>query len=285
LVEWNDTLWIIGGNFKGDYSGSNETWYSQNGITWTKATPHAAFDARYGHCSVIFDNKVWVIGGITTLRDESGMYSNTRKNDVWYSTDMISWEPATRSAEFPLSDTTRAVVFDNKIWIYSDSGIWNSIDGRNWSPVNSSFVAPMYSTNPVVAKDRMYIISSGVYDFFWNSHDGITWYNGSTPQFSYENNSANPSANIVAINNTIWMFRSYTDDKSHKWGGDIWKSEDGAAWILVTDSPAYAKNIENIIEFKPIIYNNKIWAFMMRTYHDMFTGKYSQKFEIWSSDL
>jgi hypothetical protein len=285
LVEWNDSLWIIGGNVKGGYQGSNETWFSRNGITWTVVAPHAAFEARYGHSSVVFDNKIWVIGGVSAQRNQSGIYSSTPKNDVWYSSDGITWEPATRSAEFPPSDPTRAVVFDNKIWIFTDSGTWNSGDGVNWSPVNSTFVIPMYGTNPIVTKDRMYVVSDGVFDRFWNSHDGITWYKGSTPPFLYENYSANPSANVIVINDTIWMFRSYRDHKSYEWGSDIWKSEDGAVWVLVTDSPAYAKNIENVIEFRPIIHNNKIWAFMTRTYHGMFTGKYSYKFEIWYSDL
>jgi len=285
LVKWNDTLWIIGGNVKGDYRGSNETWFSRDGITWTKATPHAAFEARYDHSSVVFDNKIWIIGGITAVRNESGMYSNTRKNDVWYSADGITWEPATRSAEFPSSDNTRAVVFDNKIWIYKDSGVWNSINGRNWSPVNSTFVIPMYSKNPVVAKDQMYVVSSGAFDLFWNSQDGITWHKGTTPPFSNENYLINSYANIVVIDNAIWMFRSYNDHKSYQWESDIWKSEDGVKWILVTDSPAYAKGIENFIEFKPIVHNNKILAFMTRTYHDGFSDKYSQKFEIWYSDL
>ena len=55
---------------------------------------------------------------VTAVRNQSGMYWNTRKNDVWYSADGKTWEPATRSAGLPSTDSLRAVVFDNKIWIY-----------------------------------------------------------------------------------------------------------------------------------------------------------------------
>jgi hypothetical protein len=43
---------------------------------WLQTTPAAPFSARSDHTTVVFDNKIWVIGG----RDGGGV-----KNDVWYS--------------------------------------------------------------------------------------------------------------------------------------------------------------------------------------------------------
>ena len=43
-------------------------------IQWTRATASASFPARRGHTSVVFNNKMWVIGG----------YGTANLNDVWY---------------------------------------------------------------------------------------------------------------------------------------------------------------------------------------------------------
>ena len=53
-------------------------WYSEDGIQWTSATLQAAFPVRSGHSSVIFDNKMWIIGGAD---------NSVAKNDVWWSED------------------------------------------------------------------------------------------------------------------------------------------------------------------------------------------------------
>lgn len=71
-----DKIWVIGGT-----DGSqvfNDVWYSEDGIIWTQATASAPFLARYGHTSVPFDNRMWVIGG----NDNAGGVFK----DVWYST-------------------------------------------------------------------------------------------------------------------------------------------------------------------------------------------------------
>ncbi len=59
------------------------------------------------HSSVVFDNKIWVIGG---------SFSPNPLNDVWSSTDGITWTEETASAEWGARISHRSVVFNNKIW-------------------------------------------------------------------------------------------------------------------------------------------------------------------------
>jgi hypothetical protein len=54
------------------------------GNNWVQATASAAWSPRIRLTSLIFDNKMWVIGGYN--------------NDVWYSTDGANWTLATASA-------------------------------------------------------------------------------------------------------------------------------------------------------------------------------------------
>ena len=51
----------------------NDVWYSSNGASWTQATSSAGWTGREGPTSVVFDNKMWVMGG----------YDGSYRNDVW----------------------------------------------------------------------------------------------------------------------------------------------------------------------------------------------------------
>src|SRR5687768_15304510 len=67
-----------------------------NGITWTQATEWAAFSGRRSHTGVVFNDKMWVIGGF-----EPGIGTNFYKNDVWSSPDGVNWTQETGAAAFP----------------------------------------------------------------------------------------------------------------------------------------------------------------------------------------
>ena len=76
-------------------------------IQWTRATASASFSKRRVHTSVVFDNKMWVIGG----------YDTANLNDVWYSSDGATWTQATPSASFYTRAYHTSAVFDNKMWV------------------------------------------------------------------------------------------------------------------------------------------------------------------------
>ena len=105
---FKDKIWIIGGNLDG--TASNEVWNSADGITWTKVKANndkGFLPARAIHASVVFDNKLWVIGGSS---------NNKMLNDVWSSSDGVNWTQE-QSAPWSARRSHTAVVFDNKIWV------------------------------------------------------------------------------------------------------------------------------------------------------------------------
>ena len=59
---------------------------ANNKIAWQQAA--AAWSVRQKHSSVVFNDKIWVLGG----------YDDNYKNDVYYSADGINWDPATTDA-------------------------------------------------------------------------------------------------------------------------------------------------------------------------------------------
>ena len=75
--------------------------------TGTPATTDAAWSARYNHSSVVFDDKIWVLGG----------QANSIKNDVWYSTDGKSWSEISTSNIWDTRKNHTSVVFKDTIWV------------------------------------------------------------------------------------------------------------------------------------------------------------------------
>lgn len=155
-------------------------WSSGNGKDWDKLISDAPWGKRVGHASVVFNNKMWIIGGA----------SKTRKmNDVWHSTDGISWTQATGSAAWSARKCHTAVVHDDKIWVIGGmdrfgrcNDVWYSSDGENWiEAVDSAPWAPRYLHNSFIFEDEMWVagghvdpVSGGTSDI-WCSSDGVSW--------------------------------------------------------------------------------------------------------------
>jgi len=120
--------------------GKNDVWSSTDGANWEQA-PAAGWSARWDHTSLVFDNKMWVIGG---LGAGQGFH-----NDVWSSTDGVTWTEVLPNNLVP--DTTQwrgrgrltSVVYGGKMWVMGgqdSSGlfrndVWYSTDGVNWTEV------------------------------------------------------------------------------------------------------------------------------------------------------
>ena len=109
-VVFDNQIWVIGGEYwqgvKSDYQ--NDVWCSSDGINWTQATAAAPWSARSSQTSVVFDGKIWVMGGVGS--------NQSLTNDVWYSSDEIDWTQATASAQWSGRENHTSVVFDDKIW-------------------------------------------------------------------------------------------------------------------------------------------------------------------------
>lgn len=56
----------------------NDVWFSNDCVNWVQANESAPWTARFGHTSVAFNNKLWVVGGL----------AESFQNDVWYSTGL-----------------------------------------------------------------------------------------------------------------------------------------------------------------------------------------------------
>ncbi|HET7630439.1 MAG TPA: hypothetical protein VFK03_03630, partial [Candidatus Saccharimonadales bacterium] len=138
-VVFGGKMWVLGG-----YTGSTarDVWWSTDGANWTRATASAGWSARSDMENTVlaYNGKMWMIAGSTNA-GTSGV-----KNDVWSSTDGITWTQATASANFAARFDAVGAVFNGKMWIMGgqNSGsatlndVWSSTDGVTWTSQGSA---------------------------------------------------------------------------------------------------------------------------------------------------
>jgi hypothetical protein len=166
-MAFKNKLWVISGLTRISQgtgiitSHSNDVWSSADGITWEKATDTALFPPRCYHSSLVYDDKLWVIGGRDSLYNPL--------NDVWYSSDGAAWTMATFNADFSPRQGHTGLVYGNKLWVIGGYGfdasdmakdIWNSTDGAVWKQATDStcFIARAFHST-LVFRNRLWVIA------------------------------------------------------------------------------------------------------------------------------
>lgn len=222
------------------------------GKNWIQAVPSAPFTGRIGHSTVVFQDKLWIIGG-----ESGGCF-----NDVWSSEDGINWNEATPQADFPPRAFHTSVVHDDKIWViggnkdystyYSD--VWYSTDGVKWSRMASdALFGGRYGHTSVVYADKMWVIAGykrgyGLKNDVLCSSDGSQWtYVNSYAPFSFRKGHAS-----IVFDNKMWVIGGY-DDKWNDIHNDVWYSVDGNSWIEQSELPW------PLHDHKLAVYDSKLW--------------------------
>ncbi len=77
---------------------------------WEQVTRQAAWQARDSQGEVVFDDKLWVLGGWFNS------YAAPPR-DVWSSADGKDWKLVTQQAPWKHSDLPMTLVFRDKMWL------------------------------------------------------------------------------------------------------------------------------------------------------------------------
>jgi hypothetical protein len=248
----------IGQTYKGvDVVAASPTNLSTN--MFKPATLAAAFSPRVAHASVVFNNKMWVIGG-----EDTGNGTSQFVKDVWSSNDGITWTEATASAAFPERYGHTCVAFNNKMWVISGSeygiqgynDVWSSSDGITWMMVTDSVSwTGRWNHTSVVFDNKIWIIGGYYYSGnwlkdVWYSSDGITW-SQATDSAAFSGREGHSS---VVFNNKMWVIGGRDSIWTAK--NDVWSSSDGITWTQVTASAAFAGRYLHT----SVVYDNKMWV-------------------------
>ena len=182
----NNKIYIIGGALSfGAAAGTNEIWISSDdGLNWDNVTTTNPFPPRIYHQSFVYNNKIYVLGGIGI--DSSFL------SDVWVSDNGSSWDNVTTSNPFSARAYHQALVHNDKIYVLGGSDntadalndVWVSDNGSTWD--NITTINPFslrYGHQAISFNNKIYVIGGELYDdskFYndvWVSDNGSTWDN------------------------------------------------------------------------------------------------------------
>jgi hypothetical protein len=207
-------------------------------MEWTQATEHAGFSDRQGHSTVVFNDSLWVIGG---LKQPSGYL-----NDVWRSDDGVTWTQVTANAAYAKRAGHQSVVFNDKIWIIGGrsgstlrplNDVWYSSDGIIWTRATSSApFAPRWNFGITVFDGKIWVLGGSedgiTHNDVWYSEDGVTW----TRATEHAGFSPRMDPSAITYAGKMWLTGGFDWKKQYN---DVWSSDDGITWNLETASPYF----------------------------------------------
>ncbi len=217
--------------------------------SWEQATASASWVQRSTHFGVVFDNKMWVMGGY----DGSGS-----RNDVWYSSDGVSWTQATAAAGWSVRQASSILVFDNKMWLMgggSNNDVWYSSDGASWAQATAAAGwAARHGHSSIVYDNKMWVIGglngANYCNDVWYSSDGISW----TQATAAAGWVARKFHSSVVYDNKMWVMGGYgvLATRYH----DVWYSSDGVSWTQATTSASWSTRDNHA----SMVLDNKMWV-------------------------
>ena len=224
VLSYNGLLWLIGGNSGGTLK--NDVWNSPDGSNWTQVLPTSAgtatqFTPREDFGAVVFNNAMWVIGG----------WAGGNKNDVWSSTDGITWtQVLANGASSPTHFAARwgmsTLVYNNTLWLISGASgtsvnstptaaygdAWSSVNGSVWTEVANLNPYELSYYHQVVADGGLMYLTGGFIWPAWGAQNsimttanGINWSSVSSPfpQRFYHLS--------LSYNNQVWVIAGCDD--------------------------------------------------------------------------
>ena len=204
-----------------------------------------------------------------------------------------TWQLVTDAPGFPARDCAGALVFHDRMWllggwnpaIYSPattSEVWSSADGLDWQLETVAPWEGRHCAGYAVHQDKMWIVGgdNNRYHYqndVWSSPDGVDW----TEVASDVPWRDRVTQYVLAFAGRLWVLGGQQITYFDPNGGkavydDVWSSEDGATWTLVTKHAPWSPRgqIQGAVVFA-----GKMWVVGGGTYND--PRKYYS--DVWSS--
>jgi len=201
---------------------------------------------RGGHTSVVYDGKIWVIGGLNS--------SSATTHTILSSIDGIAWTQVSSNFPAGLSGNRHtSESYDNKMWIIggmtdaygTSDAAYYSTDGITWTPSTVLPVARRMHSSviyPLSGVDRMWVIggqgAQSVY--YWTAGSGWTNLGNTLPAIRFMHSS-------VAFDGKIWVIGGYGAQ-------NVYSSVDGVNW---TDHGNVLP--KTVYEHRTVVYDGKMW--------------------------
>jgi len=249
------------------------------GYEWTCVTEEAAFAARDGAGALVFDNRMWLLGGWNP--GDKVHFPHICNSEVWSSTDGAEWKLEVPSAPWEGRHTGGYVVHDNQMWIvggdcnqgHYQPDVWSTPDGINWKLVNGHVPWGQRALHYTVAfKDKIWVMGGQTmpafapapevfYNDVWCSDDGANW------ERVLEHAPWSPRGMIgfsVVFNHRIWQLGGGTYDTpqipTREFYNEVWSTADGINWEQYPNAPWHPRQYHEVA-----VFDNKMWV--LEGYH------------------
>jgi hypothetical protein len=237
-VVYKEKMWLVGGDGnQGHYQ--EDVWNSADGKTWTLVTrdKRVPWAPRVLHYTLVFRDKIWVMGGQTIPRIAQAEEFFHR--DIWTSTDGASWERVMpKEPYWPQRGMIGgSIVFKDRVWILGGgtydtpkvperkffNDVWSSADGIVWKRhvEHAPWQGRQYH-DVAVFDDRMWVLEGysqpgGNRNDVWYSANGVNWYE--VPQTPWKPRHA---ASVFIHDGGLWMVAGNNMES------DVWKLQRSA---------------------------------------------------------
>ena len=259
------------------YTTTSSDGTSRNYVVAVRKSPwrkvgNGPFASRDEHTVLVYDGKIWLLGGWVGGDDHVP--------EVWNSYDGTNWNLVTNDAPWKNKKSTNFIVFKEKIYalggVGDDLGVWTSVDGLTWNKIlNEVPWGKRYHPYVAVFRDKIWIIGglevgfdqprdygAKVYSDVWSSEDGVLW-KMEKPYLQF------PARALVhgyaVLGNELYIYSGGSKGTVNLSGGletlseynDVWKTSDGLNWIRLTNTPAWTPRTHSNVS----VYQNQLWLF------------------------
>jgi hypothetical protein len=221
------------------------------GRDWVQATGSAAWEARHGQASAVYDGKMWVIGG------RGAHYAA----DVWYSVNGTTWTLATTYPPWNLRYGHSVVVHNRKMWLLGGhtwedkNDVWSSVDGLNWTTVTAHAAwSGRIEHTSVVYNGKMWVLGGDDGSLnpghskqdVWYSSDGVRW---TSATLAAPCRLGNHHTSVV-YDGKIWVISN-----------GVWSTTNGNTWTQVTADPPWDwPPYEFRQDLRAVVCDGRIWV-------------------------
>jgi len=206
--------------------------------------------------------------------------ARTFLNDMWSSTDGITWSRA-GTASWSARGSHTVVVYHDRLWMFGGADhvasdrstdgflndVWVSDDGNTWTQVTpGARWTPRDKAGVVVFQDGLYLLGGQDTADVWRSSNGRDW----TPLVTEADWGGRHDFARVAYDGRLWLFGGWKN-RSTDALNDVWYSSDGMSWSRQSDHAPWAPR-------SPIsvVFHDRIW---------IYSGKHTGFDDNWGGDL
>lgn len=255
---------------------------------WAKITDSAPFAPRDGAGALVFENRMWLLGGWNPT--DKKHFPRICNNEVWSSANGKDWrldKPNTfldasfdSRADWEGRHTAGYVVHQEKMWIVGGDpnqrhyqfDVWNSANGKDWTLANKDKPVPwgprcLHYT--VAHGGKIWVIGGqtiprfgdpqeSFYRDVWTSSDGVEW-TEVMPQEPFFPQRGMIGGSAV-FHDRIWILGGGTYETpkvpDRKFYHDVWSSADGVHWTQHVEQAPWAPRQYHDVA----VFDDRLWV-------------------------